>query len=290
MVARLVAESTRGQSLRHSSWREPVGDYLLVMTEDAAILTTTADGILTVTLNRPDKLNGVTTAMWAHLRDIFRNGAADNDVRALVLAGNGRAFCAGADLWDSSGSGATHPLERMRRTHDTALALHQFPKPTVARVHGIAAGAGANLALGCDLIVASTEARFSEIFAKRGLALDFGGSWLLPRLVGMQRAKELALLAEIISATEAREMGLVNRVVAPDELDACVADIAARLASGPPIALALSKKLLNESLSRSMSAQLDAESMAQSIALKSADAVEAISAFTEKREPTFTGR
>ena len=126
----------------------------------------------------------------------------------------------------------------MRHVGDVCLALHHLPQPTIAKVNGIAVGAGLNLALGCDLIVASTEARFSEIFARRGLSVDFGGSWVLPRLIGMHRAKELVFLADIIDAAEAERLGLVNKVVAPGELDAAVADWAGRLADGPPIALA----------------------------------------------------
>jgi hypothetical protein len=141
-----------------------------------------------------------------------------------------------------------HQLSAMRHITDVCLALHRIPQPTVAKVRGVAVGAGLNLALSCDLIVASENARLSEIFAKRGLSLDFGGSWLLPRLVGMHRAKELALLAEIIDAQQAAEMGLVNRVLPDDELDAFVDDWAARLAGGPPIALAMSKRLLNNSM------------------------------------------
>ncbi len=266
--------------------------WLMAATSQSdSILTSLNDGVMTVTLNRPDKLNGVTSTMWGELGDIFTSAAGDEEVRALVMAGNGRGFCAGADLWDPERDNRPgHPLESMRRTHATALALHQFPKPTVARVQGVAAGAGVNLALGCDIIVASTEARFSEIFVKRGLALDFGGSWLLPRLVGMHKAKELALLGDILSAEEAREIGLINRVVAPELLDETVDDIASRLSAGPPLAMRLSKKLLNDSLSRSMSEALDAESAAQTIALSSKDTAEAIAAFAEKRNPTYIGR
>jgi len=251
------------------------------------VLIDLAEGILRVTLNRPDKLNGVTADMWAEIGRIFTDYSHDPEVKVAIVAGNGRGFCAGADLW--AGGQTLHSLPSMRVTHRAALALHEFPKPTIARVHGVAAGAGVNLALGCDLVIASTEARFSEIFAKRGLSLDWGGSWLLPRLVGMHRAKELAFLADILSAEEAKEMGLINRLVAPDELDATVDEIAGRLAAGPPLALSLSKKLLNHSLGRSMSEALEAEGQAQSINLSSKDGREAIKAFSEKREPQYRG-
>jgi 2-(1,2-epoxy-1,2-dihydrophenyl)acetyl-CoA isomerase len=170
------------------------------------------------------------------------------------------------------------------------LALHRLPKPTIAKVDGIAAGAGCNMALGCDLIVASEEARFSEIFARRGLSIDFGGSWLLPRLVGLHRAKELALLADIISAKEALELGLVNRVVPGVDLDGFVDAWARQLAAGPPIALAMTKSLLNQSFEVSMAHALEEEGRSQVVNFSTADTAEALAAFMEKREPRFQGR
>jgi 2-(1,2-epoxy-1,2-dihydrophenyl)acetyl-CoA isomerase len=157
-------------------------------------------------------------------------------------------------------------------------------------VNGVAAGAGCNLALGCDLVIASDRARFSEIFSKRGLSVDFGGSWLLPRLVGMHKAKELVFLAEIIDAAEADRIGLVNRVVPHDELDATVREIAGRLAALPPVQLSVSKRLLNQSLSVSMADALEFEDVAQVLNFQSADTAEAVAAFVEKRPPKFTGR
>jgi len=147
-----------------------------------------------------------------------------------------------------------------------------------------------NLALGCDLIVASDTARFSEIFARRGLSIDFGGSWLLPRLIGMHRAKELAFFADIISAKEAAELGLVNRVLPASQLDAFVADWADRLAAGPPLALSMTKRLLTNSFTTTMDEALEAEGLAQSVNTATEDTAEAIRAFLEKREPRFKGR
>ena len=168
----------------------------------------------------------------------------------LVITGAGDAFCSGADLTAAGGDGgpggAGASVASMRFVGRAALRLHELPIPTIAAVNGVAAGAGCNLALGCDSIVASDRARFTEIFAKRGLALDFGGSWLLPRLIGLHRAKELAFLAEIIDATEAERIGLVNRVVPHDELDAEVGALAARLAAMPPLQLAVIKRQLND--------------------------------------------
>ena len=151
----------------------------------------------------------------------------------------------------------------MRHVGDVALALHRLPQPTIAKVNSVAVGAGCNLALGCDLIVASDEARFSEIFARRGLSIDFGGSWLVPRLIGLHKAKELALFADIISAKEAEAMGLVNRVVPAGQLDAFVADWAHRLAQGPPIALAQTKRLLNDSFDVTLDEALEREGWAR---------------------------
>jgi len=156
-------------------------------------------------------------------------------------------------------------------------------------VRGVAVGAGCNMALGCDLVVASDTARFSEIFSKRGLSVDFGGTWLLPRRIGMHRAKELAFFADIISASDARELGLVNRVLPDAELDAFVDGWARRLAAGPPIALSLTKRMLNNSLNVTMEEALDDEGAAQTVNFGTKDTMEAMRAFIEKRDPQFKG-
>ena len=250
-----------------------------------------ADGVVTITLRRPEKKNAADAAMWNELLAEFRAIAASADDRAVILTGAGGNFCSGADLWQGGdGEVPRHQLSAMRHITDVCLALHRIPQPTIAKVRGVAVGAGLNMALACDLIVASDDARFSEIFAKRGLSLDFGGSWLLPRLVGMHRAKELALLAEIIDAAQAAEMGLVNRVLPDDEVDEFVADWAARLAAGPPIALAMSKRLLNNSLAVTLEEALDDEGLSQTVNFGTKDTVEAIQAFVQKRDPVFEGR
>jgi 2-(1,2-epoxy-1,2-dihydrophenyl)acetyl-CoA isomerase len=250
-----------------------------------------ADGVVTITLRRPEKKNAADAAMWRELLAEFRSVAASSTDRAVVITGAGGNFCSGADLWAGPSDDAPkHQLAAMRNITDVCLALHRLPQPTIAKVRGVAVGAGLNMALGCDLIVASENARFSEIFARRGLSLDFGGSWLLPRLVGMHRAKELALLAEIIDAGRAADMGLVNRVLPDDELDAFVDDWAARLAGGPPIALAMSKRLLNNSLNVTMEEALDDEGLSQTVNFGTRDTPEAIKAFMEKRDPVFEGR
>jgi enoyl-CoA hydratase/carnithine racemase len=247
------------------------------------------NGVVTLTLNRPEKKNAMNGTMFGELLTVFREIDASSSARVLVITGAGDAFCSGADLADR-GKDTRPTLVRLHWVADIALALHRIPKPVIAKVNGIAVGAGLNLALGCDLIVASEQARFSEIFARRGLSIDFGGSWLLPRLVGMHRAKELALFADIISAKEAADMGLVNRVVPAARLDAFVTDWADRLAAGPPLALSMTKRLLTNSFSMTMDEALEAEGMAQSVNGGTEDAPEAIRAFLEKREPKFKGR
>jgi 2-(1,2-epoxy-1,2-dihydrophenyl)acetyl-CoA isomerase len=246
------------------------------------------DGVLTVTLTRPERKNALSPEMAAELIELFGAVAFDPDVRVVVVTGAGDAFCSGADL--SSVSTDDHGLVRMRSIHRVAQLLHDLPQPTIARINGVAAGAGLNIALGCDLTVASTDARFSVIFAQRGLSTDFGGAWLLPRLIGLHRAKELALLAEVLPASEAERLGLVNRVVPAEELDTVVGEWSARLAAGPPIALTQTKRMLNRAMEASWEAMLDAEGTAQTVNFGTADTAEAMRAFFEKRDPTFEGR
>ncbi|MCX4766545.1 enoyl-CoA hydratase-related protein [Streptomyces sp. NBC_01275] len=252
------------------------------------LLTRDADGVRTLTLNRPHRRNALDPQLWEALRAALSEAGGDRSVRALVLTGAGGAFCSGADL--SRGVSAAHPLYRMRTLTDVALLLHELPVPTVAKVTGVAVGAGWNLALGCDLVVATPQASFSQIFARRGLSPDLGGSWLLPKLVGLQQAKRLALLAETVDAEEARALGLVTWVVDAGEVDAFVDDLTARLTAGPPVALAQTKALLNEGGDRTLRDALAGEARAQAVNFASADAPEAYEAFTQKRAPHFTGR
>lgn len=263
--------------------------WLNYVAEVDSLLTDLEDGVLTVTLNRPERKNAVDGGLWRGLRTAFVDAAGSEEVRVVIVTGAGGDFCAGADLSDPEAA-STHQLVRMRMIHEVALALHRIAKPTIAKVDGVAVGAGCNLALGCDLVVASDRARFSEIFAKRGLSLDFGGSWLLARRVGLHRAKELALFGEIISAAEAERIGLINRVVPVDELDSFVAGWADRLSSGPPLALSISKTLLDDAAEMSFAESLEREAVAQAMNIMSADGAEAIRAFIERREPEFKGR
>jgi enoyl-CoA hydratase/carnithine racemase len=248
------------------------------------------DGVVTITLRRPERKNAINARMWDELLEQFREIAGRSDVRVVVLTGAEGEFCSGADLGGDREDERPHQLAAMRHVGDVCLALYRLPQPTIAKVRGVAVGAGLNMALVCDLVVAGETARFSEIFARRGLSIDFGGSWILPRRVGMHRAKELALLADIIGAEEAAEMGLVNRVLPDDQLDDFVDDWARRLAAGPPIALAMTKRLLNNSLNVTLEEALDDEGLSQTVNFGTRDTVEAVSAFVDKREPRFSGR
>lgn len=248
------------------------------------------DGIVTVTLQRPERKNALTRAMIEELHTQFEEIERRREDRVVVLTGAEGSFCSGADLADLDGPALGDPaaaLESVRRVGDVALALHRLHKPTIARVDGVAVGAGLGLALGCDLVVASDRARFSMIFTRRALSPDNGTSWLLPRLVGMARAKELAFFGEVVDADEARRLGLVNRVVPVDELDEVVGTWARRLAAGPALALSMTKSLLNSAWSISLAEAVELEAQCQAANIVGADTKEAVSAFLEKREPRY---
>jgi enoyl-CoA hydratase/carnithine racemase len=251
------------------------------------------DAVVTVTMNRPERKNAANGTMLAELRQIFEEIEDNPDDRVMVLTGAGGAFCSGADLSDPNGPAADpnrSGLSRMRRLGDVALALHHVTKPTIAKVDGVAVGAGFSLALGCDLVVCSDRARLSMIFAKRSLSLDGGASWLLPRLIGMAKAKEVALFGDMWSGEEAAAIGLVNRVLPADELDAFVDGWAAKLAAGPPLALSMTKTLLHASSMASMEQAVEDEARSQALNFSTKDTAEAMAAFAEKREPVFIGR
>ena len=225
------------------------------------------------------------------LADAF-DGFESSSQRVLVLRGADGEFCAGADLNKDqiSTPSAADNAVRMRRINAAAVALHRLSKPAIAAVDGVAVGAGMNLALGCDVVIATERSRFSEIFVKRGLTLDFGGTWLLPRLVGLARARELALTGRIFGADEALAMGMVSSVVPTEELDAAVDDVVELLAGGAPLAQAMIKRALDRSSSMTFEQALSFEEQAQAILLGSEDLAEGAAAFTQKREPEFRGR
>jgi len=258
----------------------------------ADFISTSDDGpVRTLTMSNPGSKNAVPSSGWVELADAFSEFES-SDQRALVVGGADGDFCAGADLSQDliTAPSAADNIARMRRTHSAAIALHRLSKPTVAAVDGVAVGAGMNLAIGCDIVIASDRARFSEIFVKRGLTVDFGGSWLLPRLVGLARARELALTGRIFGAQEALEIGLVSQVVPQDDLADRANDVAYSLARGAPLAQSIIKRAMDRSSSMTFEQTLAFEEQAQGILLGSEDLMEGAAAFIEKRDPEFKGR
>lgn len=263
----------------------PTGEALTVLVEVDA-----DDGVATITLNRPEALNALTVPMKQALLVAFRRVARDTSVRAVILTGAGRAFCAGQDLRERlQPDAAPLGVEVRERYNPIIRAMRALPKPIVAAVNGVAAGAGASLAMACDIRIASESASFALAFGRVGLVPDSGATWLLPRLVGVTRAAELALLGDSVPAAEALRLGLVGRVVPAEELATEARSVAARLAAGAPRAMALTKRALNAAWSHDLDAALDYEAHLQDLAGRTKDHAEGIAAFLEKRPPRFTG-
>ncbi|MBI4011926.1 MAG: enoyl-CoA hydratase [Candidatus Rokubacteria bacterium] len=256
------------------------------------VLIEQADGIATLTLNRPEVRNALDLAMREELEGALRSLEADGAVRVLVLTGAGEHFCAGGDVtaMQAVRLSAAEGQQRVEAMNRAILALARFRTPTIARVDGYAVGAGCNLALACDLVVASDRARFGEVFARIGLVPDGGGSYLLPRRVGLAKAKELVFTADILDAAEAERIGLVNRVVPAAELSGETLALARRIADGPPRAHAMSKSLLDRSLAVDLETSLAWEALSQGLMIESEDHREGLAAFFQKRAPRFTGR
>lgn len=254
--------------------------------------TRTEDGVRWLTIDRPERKNAIPSDGWVVLADAFGEFGQSKD-RVLVLTGDGGDFCAGADLdadrlTGESSVAAAH--RQMKVVGRAATALHRLTKPTLAAVDGVAVGAGMNLALGCDVVIASDRARFSEIFVRRGLSLDFGGTWLLPRIVGLQRAKELALSGRIVDAAEARELGIALEVVPPDDLLDRAAEMARSFLDGAPIAQMFAKQGIDAAFESSWAEAISWEGQSQAITLGTEDRVEGIAAFLDKRHPNWKGR
>ncbi len=264
------------------------------MTDFEFILCDVQDGVGTVTLNRPDKLNAFAGRMRQELSQAVSQVANDDAVRCVVITGAGRAFCAGADigymkeLIANSDEAAFADLVEAGR--DVVTTIRSVAKPVVASVNGPAAGGGANLALACDIRIASDRASIGQTFNKIGLHPDWGGTYFLPRLVGASKALELIFTGEMTAAEEAARLGLFNRVVPHDELGAETAALCRSLADKPPLALSLAKRAVYASENRTLSEMLDAELDHQVRCFRSDDAREGLQAFLEKREPMFHGR
>lgn len=243
-----------------------------------------------LTFDNAGRRNAIPAEQWSRLAELFGD-FEESDRRVLVVTGAGGDFCSGADMGSSFTPGVVaDAAAMMEQVGRAALALHRITKPTVAAVDGVAAGAGLNIALGCDLLVASERARFSEIFVRRGLTLDFGGTWLLPRRIGLARAKELALTGRVFDVAEAERLGLVTRIVPADRLADEVAALAVELAAGAPLAQRFVKAGLDRSFEMSFEQGIAYERAAQSVLLASEDFIEGAAAFLQKRDPDFTGR
>jgi enoyl-CoA hydratase/carnithine racemase len=254
--------------------------------------------VATVTIDRVEAKNACTGDMWVALGAAFRE-LAYSGARVVILTGAGGEFCAGADLTpprqtEKGDSAAPEPsgtmVDAMRVLSDVVLAVHDCPLPVVAKVDGVCVGAGLGLALAADVIWCSERARFAAIFAKRGLSMDFGSSWLLRQRVGVNKAKEIAFTAKMLSASEALGLGIVNAVVPADELDAAAREVVDTIAAGPPIALSMTKRELDNASMSSLAQALEVEALAQSVNVHTEDLKEALMAFATRRPPNFTGR
>ena len=260
----------------------------------SSVLISSEGGVLTITLNRPERLNALNPEMHKLLRQGLERAAEEPAIRAVLLTGAGRGFCAGQDLAERDVSAGAAPIDLSVSLgsyyNPLVRRMRALPKPIVGAVNGVAAGAGANLALACDLVVAARSASFVQAFSKIGLVPDSGGTWFLPRLVGSARAMGLALLAEKLSAQQAEQWGLIWKAVPDDDLSAESMKMAKALAEGPTKGYALLKKALGASPGNSLDAQLDLERDLQREAGLSEDYREGVSAFKEKRAPRFKGK
>ncbi|MEU5999579.1 enoyl-CoA hydratase-related protein [Streptomyces sp. NPDC047197] len=272
---------------------------------DSLVLHATDNAVSWITLNRPEAMNAVTWDQRERVISLLADASADPAVRAVVITATGKGFCAGADLRGAPGGGApggSAPGGGAERVPgDVARTIKQgaqrliaavldCEKPVIAAVNGTAAGIGAHLAFACDLVIAAEQAKFIEVFVRRGLVPDGGGAYLLPRLIGPQRAKELMFFGDSVPAADAERLGLVNRVVPADELEKTARAWAERLATGPTRAIALTKQLVNAALESDRATAFAAEAAAQEINMTTADANEGVASFVERRSPSYEGR
>jgi 2-(1,2-epoxy-1,2-dihydrophenyl)acetyl-CoA isomerase len=264
------------------------------MPDFKAIQFTIENQVAWVTMNRPDARNAVNAEMRDELIAVFTDARTNGDVRALVLTGSGKGFCTGADLSGPRGQGPTGPgaaREVMKQSSQRLIrTLWELEKPVIAAVNGVAAGLGSHLAFASDFVIAAQDARFIEVFVRRGIAVDAAGAFLLPRLIGLSKAKELVFFGDDLSAEDAARIGLVSKVVAPDQLAVAAREWADKLAQGPTFAIGMSKRLLNRSLESSFETALEEEATAQALVTQSEDTREGMMAFMERRAPQFKGR
>lgn len=254
------------------------------------LLVTVENKVGTITLNRPDSYNAFNDELSYELQDALKQVEKDKDVRVVVITGAGKAFCSGQDLKAAAAGGVRSFMDSLHKRYNPIIrAIRNMPKPVICKLNGVAAGAGCSLALACDMIVASKNSSLIEVFVNVGLVLDSGSSYFLPRLVGSAKAFELATMGTKVSAEEALQIGLVNKVVEAEQLDEAVKFFTNYYSNAPTKAIALMKKLLNKSFHSDLETMLDYEAYCQEIAGSSADNKEGVTAFIEKRKPVFRG-
>ena len=257
-----------------------------------SLLYTNIDGVCTITLNRPDVYNAFNEELSAELIDALKKTAKDDSIRVVVLTGAGKAFCSGQDLQDVKKADGNRSLgdSVLRRYNPMILGVREMPKPVICRLNGVAAGAGASLAMACDIIVSSESAVLVQAFANIGLVLDSGSSFFLPNLIGYNKAFEFCTLGSKVTASEAHKLGIINKLVPLEELDAAVKEYADRYAAAAPRSMTLIKKMLNKGLTANLRDMLQYEAYNQEIAGMSDDYKEGVAAFIEKRKAVFKGK